>query len=240
MYLYPFAILPLPNWRVTFDGLSRIKFFQKYFTSVVLGHGYRSSFSVNTFLSNILYRADRNGNPLDTNQIGNFIPRYNIGQVTISEQFSPLGSIDITWKNNLLTRVEFKRDRTVSLAMSSNQVNEVRGQEYIVGVGYRIKEFKVPFKIRKKQVALKNDLDLKTDFIYRRSSTIIRKVVEGTNQPSSGTNIMIIKAYADYIVNERFNIRLFYERQITIPVVSISFPTSNTQAGISMRFTLTQ
>ena len=36
--------LPKPNWNITYDGLSKLAFFKKYFKSVTLGHSYRSYF----------------------------------------------------------------------------------------------------------------------------------------------------------------------------------------------------
>ncbi len=40
--------------------------------------------------------------------------------------------------------------------------------------------------------------------------------------------------------NERLNVRAFYERVINTPVISTSFPSANTNMGISLRFTLAQ
>jgi cell surface protein SprA len=62
--------------------------------------------------------------------------------------------------------------------------------------------------------------------------------VEGVNQPTAGQTVISIKISADYILNERLNLRLFYDRIITTPLISTTFPTSNTNAGISLRFTI--
>ena len=45
---------------------------------------------------------------------------------------------------------------------------------------------------------------------------------------------------ADYVLNERLNVRLFYDQTINEPFVSSSFPTSNTNIGLSLRFTISQ
>ena len=37
-----FPKIPRPNWRITYDGLSKLKFFQKFLQSFSLSHGYRS------------------------------------------------------------------------------------------------------------------------------------------------------------------------------------------------------
>jgi cell surface protein SprA len=53
-------------------------------------------------------------------------------------------------------------------------------------------------------------------------------------------NVYSIKGAADYAVNERLNVRLFYEQTINTPVISTSFPTSNILTGVEVRFSLSQ
>jgi cell surface protein SprA len=67
---------------------------------------------------------------------------------------------------------------------------------------------------------------------------MIRKMEEDLNQATSGQKLISIKVNADYVINQRFNIRLFYNGAINEPVVSTSFPTQNHGAGLSLRFTL--
>jgi cell surface protein SprA len=69
---------------------------------------------------------------------------------------------------------------------------------------------------------------------------VIRKIQEEQNQVTAGQNIISIKTSADYVINQRLNLRAFYERVVNKPVISTSFPSANTNIGISLRFTLTQ
>ncbi|REJ83044.1 MAG: cell surface protein SprA [Bacteroidetes bacterium] len=233
-----FPKIPKPNWRVTYDGLSRVKAFQKLLQSFSLSHGYRSTYSINTFNQNLLYE-EFNNYPIKRDTAGNFIPIYEIQQITVAEQLAPLIGIDIGWKNSLQTRFEIKRDRSITLAYSNIQVTEVRGTEYVIGLGYKFKRVKFPFTIGGNK-KLQNDLNVRADFNVRKNTTILRKLVENTNQPSSGTTTLGVKLSADYPVSDRFNIRLFYDFTSNNPFVSSSYPTSNTNAGIAIRFTLAQ
>jgi cell surface protein SprA len=234
-----FPKIPMPNWRITYDGLSRVKALASIFQSISLSHGYRSVYSVNSFTQNLLYTEDQKHNPTNTDTIGNFIPRLDLQQITISEQLSPLIGIDMTFKNSLQARFEIKRDRTLSLAYSNSQVTEVRGIEYTIGLGYKFKRVQLPFKVGGNK-KLSNDLTVKADVNLRDNTTILRKVVEHTNQPSQGSKTLGIKLSADYPVTDRFNIRFFYDYNATDPFVSTSYPTSNTNAGLAIRFTLAQ
>lgn len=235
-----FPKIPMPNWRITYDGLSKLKLFSSFLQSLSITHGYRSVYSINSFTQNLYYQEDDIfKKPTNTDTIGNFIPKYDIQQITISEQLSPLIGIDMTWKNSLQTRFEIKRDRTISLAYSNIQVTEVRNVDYTIGLGYKFKKVTLPFRMGGKK-KLSNDLTVKADVTLRNNTTILRKVIEGTNQPSAGTKSLSYKISADYPVNDRFKVQAFYNYTGNEPFVSSSYPTSNTNAGISIQFTLAQ
>lgn len=238
--LNPFPSIPKPNWRITYDGLSKFEWAKKYFSNISIGHAYRSTYTVSAFNSDLNYRESAEGKPSMPNKDLNLISKYNIGQVAISEQFGPLISVDVTWKNNLSTKVEIKKDRSLSMSFIGQQLTEIKGIEYVVGAGYRMKEFSIPFKIFGTKFKLKNDLNFRADLSIRNNTTVVRRLVENIEQPSAGSIITSIKLSADYIVNERFSVRLFYDRIMTKPVVSSFFPTANTNFGVSIRFTLAQ
>jgi len=235
----PFIKMPKPNWRLNYDGLTKIPFFNRYFKKITIGHGYRSSYSVSSFTTNRKY--DEGGGAdyttvVDANE--DLLPRYEINQVTISEQLSPLFKIDMTWKNSLLTRFEWKKTRNLAMSFTNNQLTEVRGDEYIVGLGYRFKDVKLPIKIGKKKKKLQSDVNIKADFSVRSNTTIIRRLVEETDDPLKGQQITSINVTADYTINQRFSIQAFYKRNGNKPFVSNLFKTSNSSFGLTVRFTL--
>ena len=238
--LNQFPKIPKPNWRITYDGIGKMKWAKKIFRNVNISHGYRSSYNINSFSSNINYREDVNGNSAIKDFSGvNFLAKNEMTQVTISEQFSPLVGVEVTLKNSLSLRAEYKKDRSLSLAFTGIQLTEVNGEELTIGGGYRIKDFKLPFDNSKRDVT-GSDLNLTLDISRRNNETIIRKMIEQTNQRTAGLTVWSIKTSADYVVNERFNVRLFFDHTVNTPKISLSYPTSNTNAGVSIRFTLSQ
>ena len=146
--------------------------------------------------------------------------------------------VDLSWKNSLTTGIELRRDRSASLSFANNQVTEVIGKEYIITVGYKIANLKLPFKVGKVERA--SDLDLRADFSIRDNQTVIRRIVEERNELTNGQRIFTIKFTADYRFSSKLNLRLFYDRVANTPLISSTFPTANTNAGISLRFTLSQ
>ena len=151
---------------------------------------------------------------------------------------APFFKLDLTMKNSMTTRLEYKKDRTISLSLSNSQITEVQGSEYVIGLGYRIQGVRLIFDGGAGQKQVNSDLDLRADISLRNNKTIIRRIEEETNQPTSGQSLITLKFSADYVVNNRVNMKLFYDQVVTDYVVSSSFPTSNTNVGISIRFTL--
>jgi cell surface protein SprA len=125
------------------------------------------------------------------------------------------------------------------MSLTNAQLTEMRTNEIVTGLGYRFKDVVPPFA-KKFKFKVKSDLNLRADISFRRNQTLIRKVVENLTQPTAGQNVISIKVSADYIINEKLNLRIFYDRIITTPLVSTTFPTSNTNSGISLRFTIAQ
>lgn len=227
--------IPLPNWRITFDGLSKMMFINRLFKKFTINHSYKSSLNVSSFTSNLLYEENDQGATARDIQ-DNFIPELQISTVSISEQFAPLVGFDMTLHNNMLIRLDYKRDRNASLSMSNNQITEVKGSEWSIGTGYKFRQVRLPFS----KTGTKSDLDTRIDFVIRKNNTIIRKIVEEVNQLTAGMRIFSIKFTADYRVSKTLNVRAFYDFVANSPYISTTFPTSNTNAGIQLRFTLSQ
>jgi len=241
--LQTFPKVPLPNWRVTYDGLSKIKPLKKIFKTITLSHAYRSSYSF-SYTNNLQSKmVDINGVPIPTtfDENNNYIFYEQINSVSIAEQFSPLIKIDMTMQNSWQFNFEIKKDRNLALSFANNQLTEINSKEFVVGTGYRWKnlEIKNPFaKKGKSKKPIKSDLVLKADFSIRQNLTVIRKVVEGVTQPTAGQTIYSVKTSADYMVTQRITARLFYDFLFTNPRISTSFKTSNSNGGISIRFSL--
>nr|MBA3972447.1 cell surface protein SprA [Bacteroidota bacterium] len=242
--LSTFPKVPKPNWRVTYDGLSKIEKIKKYFKSFTLTHAYRSTYSVGGYTSNLLYTdPDRDGYTAVKEIVSsvpgnpNFLSKDLISTVSIAEQWSPLVKLDMTLKNSILVSFEFKKDRNLSLGLTSKTITEIAGREIVTGLGYRIPKLKLG-KAQIKGKPVMSDLNLKLDLSFRKNETVIRRIVEEVSQSTAGTNIISIKFSADYVISDKINIRLFYDRIMNKPVISSSFPTANTNAGVSLRLTL--
>ena len=235
---FPSASKMRPNWRLTFDGLSRLDFIKKYFRSVSITHQYRSVYQIGNYITNLKYFIDANGVSNTRDLQNNFVQQYEINVVTVSEQFSPLINIDMNWKSNLTSRFEYRKSRTVSLNLTGNQVADNRINEIVFGAGYRFDDVQIILKTGGGQRVLKSDLNLRLDLSIRDNKTLTRKVVEDVNQPVAGIKVFIIGATADYVLSDRFNLQIFADHTMNNPFVANTFPTSNTNFGFSLKFSL--
>lgn len=236
-----FPSIPLPNWRITYKGLSNIPVLKKWFKSITISHAYRSSYNIGSYVSNILYQ-EANGAASTLNDSYDFNAKYDITLLSISEQFSPLIRINATLNNSMLANVEIKRSRNLALSFVNNQLTEVISQEYIIGLGYRIKGVKLTFtnlggNSRKR---VDSDLNLKADFSLRDNRTILRRIDQNIDQVSSGQKVLSINFSADYMLSQRMTMRFYYDQVINNPYMANQYRNSTTNGGISLRFTLAQ
>lgn len=234
--LIPKVLAMRPNWRVTYNGLMEIPFMKKVFRSFSLNHTYRCKYNIGSFETNMKYVEGLDGFAEILDAQENWMSRYDVNSISINEELNPLISMDMTWVNNLTTRFSMIRRRDVTLGLVSALVTENSSNELVIGAGYRFGNLPIFFKNKQ----LDNDINIQCDFSLRRNNTIIRRISEQVDQLTAGQEVMSIKVSADYTFNNRLNLRLFYDRVVNTPYVSLSFPTANTNFGVSVRFTLTQ
>ncbi|HET8962493.1 MAG TPA: hypothetical protein VFM99_01250, partial [Chitinophagales bacterium] len=158
----------------------------------------------------------------------------------LSEQLSPLIGIDASWVNSLTTKFSFKKTRTLSMSFVDYRLTEIRSQEVTLGIGYRFSGFTLPIKFGGKKPTLENDLTFKLDVSYRDDITTNFRLDQNLNEPTGGITALTISPTLDYVINDRFNVQLFFNRQQTIPKISTAFPITTTDAGIKIRFSLAE
>lgn len=243
--LLPNVLAILPNWKVTYDGISRLPYIRDHFKSVNLNHAYKCTYNVNAFAS------QTNWTPVVSNYGYSVCEDYSdfdvvagedyIGSVNINEAFNPLFGVDASLKNSLSFKVEFRKSRTAQLDVPGNQIVESYSKEYVFGTGYRIDDFGMIINLNNnKQKKVKNDLNLRLDISFKNTDAYIRVIDEEYSQLSNGLKSFIIKFSAEYVFSEMLNIRFYYDRTASTPKVSQGYPTVNSDFGLGFRFLLTR
>ena len=170
-------------------------------------------------------------------------------------------------KNGANLSVDVKKSRSLSFDLITNELNETKTSEYVIGFGWRLKDVYIGFlqfgpnKKKKKGDEEKpadpntpnktgssrrgggsssqaNDLNLKFDFSFRDDITLKHILDQNITEPTRGLKSLRISPSIDYTVNEQLTLRWFVDYNRTVPATSASFPITNVQGGLTVRFTL--
>ncbi len=242
----PFSgYLPKPNWHLTYNGLARLPGLSKIFTNFSITDGYSSTLSMNSFNSNLNFQDPfgiRQPGFIDT-LTGNFVPYFMVPNVTISEQFAPLIDLDMQFVNQLQVKFSFSKSRQLSLSLIDYQMSETRSTEYVFGLGYRKKGFPLPFHwevMGKNGLSnkLENDMTFRLDMSLRDDATTNSYLDQNAAIPVGGQQVISISPSISYIINNRINMKLYFDERRTIPKISSSPPVTTTRVGIEIRISL--
>jgi cell surface protein SprA len=231
--LSAFRNIPIPNWNIKYSGLMRYQFFKDRFKRFSLQHAYRASYTVNSFRSNFEYDKNPNG----TDAAGNFYNKTLISNINLVEQFNPLIKLDMEMKNSVKFVAELKKDRALSMSFDNNLLTEVKGLEYVLGIGYRIKDVVLNSALADNpQGIIKSDINIKADFSLRNTKTIVRYLDYDNNQLGGGQDLWSVKLTADYSFSKNLTATFYYDHSFSKAVISTAYPITNIQAGFALRY----
>ncbi len=234
----PFRDIPLPNWNIKYTGLMRLKWFKQNFKRFSMQHGYTAGYTINQFNTNLAFNRDTDFNPeiAQTDQAGNFLNPTLYGSVTLTEQFTPLMRLDFEMKNSVKILAEVKRDRALGLSFDNNILTEIKGDEYVLGLGYRIKDLTFVTNFGGRRKVLKSDLNFKADLSLRRNETIIRYLDIDNSQTTAGQDIYGLQFTADYALSKNLTALFFYDHTFSTFAISTAFPQTTIRSGFTLRY----
>ena len=263
--IFPTLSRLLPNWTLRYSGLVQLPWFRDVFKSFNINHSYKSIYAVGSYSSYSTFMEYMNGLGFVTDATtGNPTPSsmFNVSTVSINESFSPLFGVDMTFNNNLTCKVEYRKTRVLSLSMTSVQINEAISNDWVVGMSYKINNFKLFGGRRRRRAAssgrnrdnnstsstsssrsggFNTDLNLRLDLSYRKQASICRDIASMTSSASSGNTAFRLSFSADYTLSRLLTMSFYYDRQTNTPLLSSnSYPTTTQDFGLSLKFSLTR
>ncbi len=229
-----FRDFPLPNWDVNYSGLVRLQWFKERFTNFTMKHAYQSNYTVNSFQTNYEFQVNRDV----LNTMGNYPSETVVGNINLTEQFRPLIGIDFQTKSMFKFNASINRDRLLSMSFDNNLLTEVQGNDYVLGVGFRVKDvrFNTDIEGAPNGGTIVSDLNVKFDFTWRQSTTIIRYLDYENNIIGAGTDRWTIDATADYQFTKNIVGAFYYSHDFSKAVISTAFPVTNIRAGFRIRY----
>ncbi|MEW7277341.1 cell surface protein SprA [Aquimarina sp. 2201CG1-2-11] len=233
-----FRDIPLPNWDVKYTGLMRLKWFKKRFKRFSVAHGYRANYTINQFQTNLQFGVQQvdTGGDGDVNRADNSRNPILFSNINLTEQFSPLVKLDMEMNNSIKILAEWKKDRALSLSFDNNLLTEIQGNEYIIGLGYRLKDLMFTTRISGKKRVIKSDLNLRADLSLRQNETLIRYLDIENTQITAGQDIYGFKFTADYALSKNLTALLFYDHTFSEYSISTAFPQTTIRGGFTLRY----
>lgn len=269
--LFPSLARLLPNWTLKYSGLKDLPWFSEHFKSFNINHGYKSVFAIGSYSSYSAWQEFMDGLGFAQAADGSATPSsiFNISTVSINEAFSPLLGVDFTLHNNMTFKVEYKTTRVMSLSMTSVQLSENSSKDWVIGMGYKINDFKLFGRGKNRKVkgnnkkngeqeenaqqnnnrrnqnnnrnSFNSDLNLKLDISYRNQAALTRDIASMQSAASSGNTAWKVSFSADYAMSRLITMSFYYDMQKNIPLLSASsYPTTTQDFGLSMKFSLTR
>ncbi len=161
-----FKLRPKVNWDLSYKGLSKIPFFSERVKQFSLDHGYRSTLQVNQ------YNTESNYDPSNTvklnEQTNNYYSRFEVPNVIINEELSPLIGVNTTLFNDMNFGFDYSKARSLNLNFVTDNKHIIESNSTTVtfSFGYLMKEVNIGFltgknkkkKKKKKSPAAKQDL----------------------------------------------------------------------------------
>ena len=240
----PFSqILPKPNWRLTYNGLSKVPLFEKIFTNFSITNAYNASLSMNSFTSALDYEdVSHYDYPSFIDTVShNYVPFFLVPNVTIQEQFAPLMGLDMTFTNQLSLKFDYTKQRQLSLSLIDYQLSEVRSSQITFGGSYKKKGLKLPFKVpfsKTDTKKLDNEMNFSLNLSIRNNVTSNSILDQNSAFATAGSKEIMISPTLSYYINNRINVQLYFDQDRVIPYISSSAPTTNTRAGVKIRISL--
>ena len=268
--IFPALSRLLPNWTLRYGGLSKIPWLAEHFKSVNINHAYKSVFSIGAYSSYSSWTPIEGDLGYISATDGSLTPSsmYNISTASIQESFSPLLGLDVTLQNNMTIKLEYRTTRNLNLSMTSVQLNESRSNDWVVGLGYKLSDFKLfgmggGRKVKKakssksktddskssnsksssssKSGGINHDLNLRLDLSLRSQAAITRDIASGVSSASSGNSAFKLSFAADYTLSRMLTLSAYYDRQTNTPLLSSSsYPTTTRDFGLALKFSLTR
>jgi len=173
----------------------------------------------------------------------NFVPFFLVPNVSITEQFSPLIDLDMQFVNQLMAKFSYGRGRQLSLSMIDYQMSETRSTELTIGMGWRKRGLPLPFNLKLPgkngpSSRLENDLTFRIDYSIRDDATSNSYLDQNTSLPVGGQKVTDIAPSIDYIINNRIQLKFYYDRRRVEPKISSSAPITTTKGGLQIRISL--
>ena len=115
-------------------------------------------------------------------------------------------------------------------------MTEIKGDEIVLGLGYRVKDLKISTNFGGKKKVITSDLNFKLDVSRRDNKTIIRYLDINNSQTTAGQTIYGLQFSADYALSKNLTALFYYDHTFSEYAISTAFPQTTIRSGLTLRY----
>lgn len=235
----------MPNWHISYTGLSRLPWVRKYVNRLELSTAYRGVYTIGNYSSVYGWAA------LDGESWVGFRPNeqhepvpampYLMPTVSVQESFYPLIGLDVM-SGGFSLGTHWRSSRGLLLNTGAAQLIESFTDEWALLSSYKLTalpqlDLGVLLGQPPSQLTKQGGLLLRAEFSHGYTHMLIRNIVSTVAQATAGNLRNRLRLTADYDLSRFLTLRGYYEWNSNKPLVSSSsFPIRERFYGISLRF----
>jgi cell surface protein SprA len=144
--------------------------------------------------------------------------------------------MDFEMNNSVQILAEMRKDRALSLSFANNLLTEIKGNEYIIGHGYRVKDLRIATNFGGKKSIISSDLNFKVDLSRRDNITVVRYLDIENNQTTAGQTIYGAQLSIDYALSKNLTALFYYDHTFSEYAISTAFPQTTIRSGFTLRY----
>lgn len=223
---------PLPNWRLSYNGLSKLLGLEEIIPNIDINHMYQSQYVIGGYTSVLRYE-EQNGIPTERDINNNFLAKNQYQQISLIDRFVPLIGVDLRLANNMSINSEYRKTRDMNLSLQNSQMAMMSEESVVFGLGYRKANARLPFGMFEDR-KWTNDLNLKVAFALNDRKTTVYRSDISEAEVSGGNRNISINPTLDYTINQLYNVQIFYNSNAVRPYTSQNYATSYTYFGFNI------
>ena len=266
----PFLNIPMPNWRVDYNGLTNVGWFKRKFSSISIQHSYNSTYSVGEFKSELGYGFYDARNPNTNVDLSLNNTAYTTATRTKfdiyrqddrayatqkgDEFFAPIYSLSVMSfqeKFSPLIGINATTKSKISLNLAYNQDRNVTlnlGSLMVTDISN--KDFNVTMGVTRANMLIPfkvggKRVRLKNDLTFKatfgiRDSRFVNRFLDAQTNVTQGATQFQFNPLVTYNVNKQLTVMAYFARNYTNPFVSSQFYQSTDRAGFQVVFKLSE
>jgi len=213
--------VPRPNWRITWNGLEKLKWFRGFAQSISLNHAYTSKYSES-------WKINPDGFQETQSQ-------------KISYGFTPLIGLNITfkqlWGGNMTGSFKYNTKANYDLGVTTHSITESSSRDISLTASFQKRGFKLPLF----GLSLKNDIEISFSYTSGKNSTVIFDMdnFSENGKPQDGTTRTTLEPRVKYVMSSRVTLSVYYKRTTVEPEGASRIPpTITNEAGLDVNITI--